>query len=525
MSDPVPSAAPSAPCAGPGRIRRIALWAGLLLLAAIFLLRGWPAIDPPSLWLDDEWVAVLVDAAPAGFLFGAPVPCPPGFVLLLRGARALLGGSDAALQALPFACGAIQIPLLGALAFRLTGNAALGLLAATLLCGNPVLAAFSARVKPFSLDALASIVLLLLAAACLRRPRAAAYAALCATAAIAPLFSFPAIFLGPILVVAAASALARRRDGGATPLRRAAGWGLAATGLAVAAIAGTVLLGRGNPSLFVHWRKFYLPLGDVAQLPGFLAGAGQRFFTLAFPAPLAFLALLVPAGLWALWARREDRPLAPALAAFYLAVAAASALQRFPVGGGRTDLFAHPVTILLAVAAVGTLGARLRAAPLVAAAIAVGALAWTLREGPVRYPPTGDAVMVRRAAAEIEAGDGLVVYPWSNWAVAHYGPWRVRLTAVGDSTSGYYAEPERAQTLVLRETLAGAKFEADPAVVERQLRGYLAQAPPRLHYVALWGPPEPHAWIVRAIAAAGYRPALAERSEGSIRMRFERGTP
>jgi hypothetical protein len=468
---------------------------------------------------------VLVDAAPLRLLAAAPIPCPPGFVLLLRALRPLLGGGDAALQAVPFACALLQIPLLGWLALRLTRQPALGLLAATLLAGSPVLAVFSLRVKQFSLDALLTLVLLLLAAGCIERPRVGRFATLCATAVAAPLLSFPSILVGPPLLLGAAWALARERRDGAFPLRRAALLGTALSGAGLAALAGALLVGRGNPRLFAHWHDFYLPLASPAALPAFLGGAGARFFALALPEPLGWAGWLVPVGLWDLLRRAEGRALGAALGAIYLGVAAASALGRFPVGGGRTDLFSYPVTLVLIVAAVAVPGRRWRAVPLAAAAVAIAALGWSLREGPVEYPPTGAAAVVRRAAAAIRPEDGLVVYPWSNWAVAHYGPWPVRLFAVGDSTSGFYAEPRRPHTLVLRESLGGTAFDADPEVVRRQLAGYLPQAPRRIHYLALWGPGAPHEWIVAALRAAGYRARGGEAVEGSVWLEWEREAP
>jgi hypothetical protein len=297
---------------------------------------------------------------------------------------------------------------------------------------------------------------------------------------------------------------------------------LAATG---AALAGSLwlLAGRGNPALYEHWRNFYLPIREPSLLPEFLAGAGCRFFTLAFPGPLTALALLVPVGIVVLLKRRATRPLGVAVIAIYLGVAAASALSRFPVGGGRTDLFSYPITLLCVAAALGAIPWRRRLVAGAAALAAIVALGWTIRDGPVEYPATGAATIVRQAARRITPADGLVVYPWSNWAAAYYGPWPFRLVAVADSTNGYYAELERPGTLVLRESADGVKFDASPRAVESQLAAYLPGAPARVYYLSLFGPPAPNDWVVRAFRAHGYRPNGGEKSQGAMWLRWERG--
>jgi hypothetical protein len=297
---------------------------------------------------------------------------------------------------------------------------------------------------------------------------------------------------------------------------------VAVTGAALAAAAWQ-LAGRGNPPLYEHWRGFYLPLGEPARLPEFLAENGRRFFALAPPAPLAAIAWLVPVGIAALLYRRATRPLGAAIVAIYAGVAAASALSRFPVGGGRTDLFSYPVTVLCIAAALGAIPTRRRLAAGIAALGAIGALGWTIREGPVEYPATGAATIVRQAARRIDPADGLVVYPWSNWAAAYYGPWPYRLVEVADSTNGYYAVLERPATLVLRASADGEKFDASPRVIEAQLAAFLPQAPDRVYYLSLWGPPAPNDWAVRAFRAHGYRPSGGEKSQGAMWLRFERG--
>ena len=89
----------------------------------------------------------------------------------------------------------------------------------------------------------------------------------------------------------------------------------------------------------------------------------------------------------------------------------------------------------------------------------------------------------------------------------------------------FYVYPERDHTLVLHETYEGRSFKEDPAVVRQQLLPFLETAPSRLVYLAVYGPAEPHAWILRTLRAQGYASVHDETHLGGIMMVFERTEP
>ncbi len=134
---------------------------GLVTLGA--LLQRLPGLQPVSLWLDDQWVAVLATAAPISFVLTGDYPCPPGFVLLLKAVVLFAGAGELQLQMFPFLASLAAIPLLAWATTRATGNPALGIIAAVLIAGNVTLAVYGLRVKPYTVDALATATLLALA--------------------------------------------------------------------------------------------------------------------------------------------------------------------------------------------------------------------------------------------------------------------------------------------------------------------------------------------------------------------------
>jgi len=514
------------------QLPRPALVLGLGAIALLWLLARLPGFNPPSLWLDDEWVAVLVKSASLSFLFEVRPPVPPGFVLALKGVRALLGDGEWQLQLLALLAGAAQVVAIGWLVRRVTGHASLGLLAAALLAGNPVLATYSLRAKAYALDGLLSIVLVGLAAAALRSGRTGRFLWLCAAGCAAIFLSVPSLFVAGAMVNVAAAALLLRPPATASPagrpvapsrLRLLLGW--AGFHLAVLAFYLAFVRGGRNASLLVHWRNFFVPTDDLSAAAAFLSGRGARLFTGAFPEGLPWLAALIPVGLARLLWRRDGRALGLAMAGLYAGVVAAAALRLYPIGGGRTDLYAVPISILLAACALSGHGRWSRWLPPAAAALAAAHFLITLPSGRSAYPEEGGRAIVERANEIVRDEDGLVIYPWSNYAVGYYGRWPVRLVPVADSTNGFYVRLERERTLVLHETLAGRSFEAGPDVVERQLIPFLADGPERLVYVAVKGPTDPHAWIVRTIVSHGYRMVDHETDRGAIRITYERARP
>jgi hypothetical protein len=495
---------------------------GLASLSLGSLLLRLPAFSPPSLWLDDEWVALLARHATLPFLFLGKLPASPGFILALRSATSLLGEGEWQLQVVPFLAGLLAILLLGLLALRLTGSHALGFAAAAILAANPLLATYSVRVKQFTLDALVTLVLLSLAAACLRTPALSRFLCLAAGAVLLLPVSFISLFLGLLLVNAIGLSMTLEPAGKrvASRSRLLVVW--VGFNLAALALGCFLMLGRGNPSLYHHWRNFYLPTESAAGAASFMVHHGLGLFTNAFPKHFGWLAVLIPLGLFRLLRRPAWRPLGIALLGLYLSILVASGLRLYPIGGGRTDLYIAPVSILLVAVAAGMEGRLGRFLKPAMAVASLGICLVSLRDLRPGYPETGSWQAMERVNELVRDGDALVIYPWSNYAVGYYGRWPARLVEVEDSTNGFYVELDRPGTLVLRETLRGASFESDRSVVAEQLQPLLARGFPRLVYVAIRGPIAPHTWTVETILSQGYEVAHQESHSGALVMVFDR---
>ena len=473
-------------------------------LAAVAWIQRRPGWNPASLWLDDLWMAVLARSASLWEIWTLPYPAPPGFILALKACTAVLGPAAWAFQLLPLAFAFAGVALAGLLGARLTGSRWIGAAAAMLLALNPTTAIYSLRVKAYTLEAVATLVILWLAIEAWERSGRLRWG-VAAAALLAVPFAFNAVFLGSVMV----AGLAASRGPRPFPARGAGGWSAwgpaAFYGTGFALIYVLLLRPRTTPALIGYWTGGFLPLDGWGPLRAFVTDEAAAFFTGAFPLGLPWLAFLVPLGLWGLLREPRTRPLGACLLLFYAALFAASAFHRYPLGRGRTDIFAFPVTILVACAGAAWLTRRPRVLrPMVPLAL----LAWLCLapQGEVRfkYPESGARSVVERAAALVEEGDGLVVYPYTNHAAALYGRWPFHLEPAADTANGFYAMVDRPRTLMLREAPDGVNFNGDPRVLERQMAPFLAAAPDRVAVIANRSNPLPLQGIRAALQAAGY---------------------
>jgi hypothetical protein len=366
---PVAAVPPAAvPAAAPGRRGR-KLVAVALLLGGLLRLAQY-AVNR-SLWLDEALLATNVLRRDfAGLLrpLDRGPTAPFGFLALEKAVATALGGSELALRLLPLLAGLATLVLLPRVARRYVSRPALPL-AVALVALAPFLVYYSSEVKPYAFDALASVVLLGLAAALAARPRdrrtAAAFAA--AGAALVWL-SQPAVFV----LAGAALCLGARalRRGDHRALAALAGGGA----LWCASFAGAYLVSRHelvDPGYMrSFWRDGFLPLHPhTAAQWGWLPRMVARAFREPLgvmgrdPTPISPLAAAAAALAFVLgcaWmARRRPLRLALLLSPMLLALAA-SAAQAYPFGstaqaGGRVLIFLLPSLAFVAAEGVASL--------------------------------------------------------------------------------------------------------------------------------------------------------------------------
>ncbi len=102
--------------------------AGLAVIGRVLAARL-PALNPPPLWHDDLVYVAVIRSESFLDMVTAPIHVAPGPLVLWRGMHTLIPDPEWALQLLPFVCGIAAIPLMAFVAWRLTGDDAVALLA------------------------------------------------------------------------------------------------------------------------------------------------------------------------------------------------------------------------------------------------------------------------------------------------------------------------------------------------------------------------------------------------------------
>jgi hypothetical protein len=494
--------------------RTVKIAVGAIVAAVVVrtVLARWPGLDPESLWYDDIVFAVIAWVPDLRTTLSLPVHAPPLFFLLLRAARAVFRDPEWSLQLLPFACGIAAIPVMGAVAWRMTGSPGLAVLAATLTALNPLLAHYSLFVKQYASDGLATAVLLGAGAAVLHGDRVdrLKFRRLAVAAGVLISLSITSVFTSaPVVALGAWRAWREPRD------RRTV---IKAASAYVLLLLASYLAFRSRTNEPLRdqavFANRFLPLESFEAASGFLTRFGRRFLETSMPSwtdteltrpstvswPLPLMAL---GELW-LFSRRSTRTLGLAVAGFYAAALLASALHVYPLGAGRTDVYAFPVGITLFVMGVHGATQLLRGRELIRGAVALLVAAIALA-APIqaRYFPVYDDRLVNYLGVVAAPDDAVILSPDATYLAAYYGPWSAVISPSSEHTSGTSVTILRPRTLHLPpEDRRPAPF----------IRAFLDAAPPaRLWYVAFRTPAEQRA--LDAIKSQGY--SLREMHETS----------
>ena len=110
-----------------------ALRAGLVLAGGAVVVRAaaarLPGLNPPTLWHDDLVFGSIIRSERFLDMVTVPVHVAPGLLVVWRWMYTLFPDPEWSLQLLPYVCGVVAIPLTALVAWRLTGDAAVTLLA------------------------------------------------------------------------------------------------------------------------------------------------------------------------------------------------------------------------------------------------------------------------------------------------------------------------------------------------------------------------------------------------------------
>ena len=220
------------------------------------------------------------------------------------------------------------------------------------------------------------------------------------------------------------------------------------------------------------------------------------------PATVSWSVPFVGLGLAWLLVRPSTRFFGLVVAGLYTMFLTASALQIYPLGTGRPDMFAFPATICLFAAGVQP-GHRSTAAAQ-ALSLGGGDPGCHHRAGssaPRRVLEVNDVPLIDYLAAHVQPDDDLIVSPSGIFLVAYYGPWPV--TAVETEHFSYaMATIGRERTRYLYPRTREAE----------DVSRYLTESKPnRAWYLAYrTGVTEPD--VIAAMEARGYRVHQAQET-------------
>ena len=459
-------------------------------LAALAAFQRWPGLNPSSLYLDDQWAASLIKAGSPGIWWEIMPQIPLGFLLIIKALFHAGGRTDLSLQILSFVCGLLQVPAMGLVAWMLTGRMSLGLLAAALCVLCPGFGEFATRVKPYTLESLLTTAIIGLSIPWARRGDVKALRTLICAALASLMFSFTVLVVSVCLVgtIYAFHAWNERR---VVRCWAEAGW-IAA--LVVGSILTYLFMARKqtNWSLIEFWEPYYLPWQSARATLNFLGAKGLDAIRLAFPETLsAYVPWLVAAGLVGALAVKETRLIGLAFMSFYAALLIMAALKMYPMGGGRTDIFGYPVSLLAATSVfVPVLRAkRIGRAVGALAALATLLLVWEGKDRRFPYINANDSkAAIQFLAGHIRDEDGLIVYPHANWAIAYYGKWPYRVIPDDRVANNFSTMILRDRTLTLPSGVGRIQYWNHPDVLAPFLEDFASHEIPAIYYLSTSNP-------------------------------------
>ena len=484
------------------RVAFVVVTSAIAVRAAWARLPGW---NPDSLWFDDLVYAAII-RADLWSMLTAPIHVAPGLFVIWRGFYELFPDPEWSLQILPFACAIAAIPVMFHVVHRLTGDRGLGLLAAAMTALIPLLAQQAVHVHQYPFDFLVTALFLLAAVtlfADTSRVNPRRFAKVALAAGIAPLFSVPSVLVSfPIMHVGALGAIRDWR------LNRSRA--LSVLGATVAydlAVLACYLFLRNRTNDRIRGGRFadgFMPLDSLSGAGSFLATNGQRLLEMGHGE--VWLPFIIGLGCLWLLARRPWRTLGLVVVGFYAAFLLASALEVYPLGTGRPDIFAFPVSILLVASGAHLATAALPAVRLfrfaIAALMVTAVLVWS-PTADYRGNVRNDDPLVEALAANERPDDGVIMTWSAGFLTAFYGQWPFEIAAYDQAANATQVRISRANTLHLPFS---ARETAEPGeatkgqLVRRFLRTFSGR---RVWFVAYR---ENTAWpeVTEALERSGY---------------------
>ena len=323
--------------------------AGVVFLGAILRLNEYLGNRP--LWIDELMLALNIGRRSfAGLLTSLDYEqtAPLLFLWSVKATTVFAGMNEYALRAIPLVAGVLLPWMTWRMARALAGTAT-GLIAAALAAVAVPLIYYSAEVKPYGTDALVGAALLLLALRTRVAPdRTATWWHLVVAGLLGLLAALPAPFL---LAGGIAALLGDPRIRAEAALRKRLALLTVVWSLAIIILYATVYrAGAANPYLRRFWEGTFLIPGSgdfSARLYAFGTALAFPLTPLPGGLPLRWSLALLAVGLLLL-ARRAGLSGALLVGVPFVAVAGASALARYAIGGRLLLVLAPGLFVLVA---------------------------------------------------------------------------------------------------------------------------------------------------------------------------------
>ena len=471
-----------------------------VLLATGAALRLYSYLADPSLTVDDAMLTVNVASRSfAGLLrpLAMEQSAPVGFLWALKAATVVGGVRDPVLRLIPLLAGIALPYAMWRLARRLLPDGP-ALLAAAFAALSPILIEYSNSAKPYTVDALVTVLLLGLTLDTIERPdRARAWRSLGLAGVAAILCSTPAVFT--LAGCGAALLIARDvRTESRTPMRLTAvlaAW-LATFGVIYFSVARAAAT---SPYMQAFWDdKFLTPtaLADVSHAWNILRRVPAQPFVSASPLPWMPLALwlIALAGLWRAVRRRAVA--AGLIVGPIAALFAASALHRYPIAP-RVCLFLAPGFFLLFAYAYAAVRERWPAGLGRAAAETIAAL-WLIALAVLavnfRWWAPASRSLVAEFNRRASAGEPVYLFTgavaaWTvystDWRAADSSTVSTVIASQAVSGGAFHNAPSRGRAvsdtegsaLIVRERGRTAVIGLSPGIQWREGTGYVTREP------------------------------------------------
>jgi dolichyl-phosphate-mannose-protein mannosyltransferase len=320
-----------------------ALVGTIILLFAAFL--RIPEMNRLSLWFDDAWVALIARMSASQLTHIGMTAF--GFDAILWGWFKLVGFTEVSAKLIPFVAGCLAPVAVYAMVIRKGLGWIPGIVAALILVVAPADVQYAATVKQYTMEALLTVLLIWLAWTVLEDPRRKNVVWLGAVACVSVAVSAMTVFVAvPAFCIPTAWTALKHRE------RRFDCIIVAAVTLAFIGVwISLMAVDATNPALRSYWSSYYVVRANgISGMAVSSLGLAEHFAYGLIHRRFVFVAIgVVAATILAL----RRRPVLISILWFPIVfVYLASLIGRAPFGGGRTDIFLHPLLAVLAALAI-----------------------------------------------------------------------------------------------------------------------------------------------------------------------------